>query len=115
MHCNIIVFHLGIGHVGNLRFSPLFTAIMWDPAPTASVLDDLYYQLTVTNMNTSEIVIDNTTTTTTYTLPAVQRCQYYTANVTAFLAEYHGDSVTAKKRTQGGSLSVLFRAMFLLL
>ena len=78
---------------------------MWNPSPTASVLDGLYYQLTVTNMNTSEIVIDNTTTTTTYTLPALKRCQYYTANVTAsFLAEYHADSVTTKERTQGGSL-----------
>ena len=82
---------------------------MWDPSPTASVLDGLYYQLTVTNMNTSEIVIDNTTTTTTYTLPALKRCQYYTANVTAFLAEYHADSVTTKERTQGGALSIILK------
>ena len=86
---------------------------MWDPSPTASVLDGLYYQLIVTNMNTSEIVIDNTTTTTTYTLPALKRCQYYTANVTAFLAEYHADSVTTKERTQGGALSIILKLSFL--
>ena len=55
---------------------------MWDPPPTAGVLSNLTYHLTVTNMNTGVVIINTTTTDTSYPLGPLEFCVYYTANVT---------------------------------
>ena len=56
----------------------------------------------VVNNDTGVVIVNNTTTVTTQTLPNVQPCQYYTANVTAFSSEYYGDSVVTGERSPGG-------------
>ena len=75
---------------------------MWDPPLTAGTLDSLYYRVIVVNNHTGVVIVSITTTMTTQPLPAVQPCQYYTANVTAFSSEYHGDSVVTGERSPGG-------------
>ena len=74
----------GVGRVLNLRFDAKFSTIMWDSSPTAGVLSGLSYQLTVTNINTGVVIINTTTTDTSYSLGLVQFCTSYKASVTAF-------------------------------
>ena len=91
---------IGIGRVLNLRFNPSFRQVLWDPPLTAGVLSNLYYQVSVKN---SVLLISDTTTDTYYPITSVvQRCHEYTANVTAFSSEYHGDSVVYKEKPRGG-------------
>ena len=94
---------LGVGRVRNVRFNPFFTAVMWEPPLTAGTLDSLHYCVIVVNNDTGVVIVSNTTTVTTQSLPDVQLCQYYTANVTAFSSEYHGDSVVTGDRSPGGT------------
>ena len=75
---------------------------MWDPPLTAGTLDSLYYHVIVVNNDTGVVIVSITTTMVTQPLPIVQTCQYYTANVTAFSSEYHGDSVVTGERSPGG-------------
>ena len=75
---------------------------MWDPPLTVGTLDSLHYRVIVVNNDTGVVIVNNTTTVTTHSLPDVQRCQYYTANVTGFSSEYHGDSVVYGERSPGG-------------
>ena len=89
----------GIGRVLNLRFNPSFSQVLWDPPSTAGVLSNLYYHVTLIN---NEVIVSKITDNTYYPLPSLQPCQYYTANVTAFSSDYHGDSVVKKQRTPGG-------------
>ena len=77
---------------------------MWDPPPTAGVLSSLSYQLTVINMITSQVIVNTTTTDTSYTLPQLTPCQEYMANVTASSSEYQGESVVIVQRSPGGEL-----------
>ena len=93
----------GVGRVRNVRFDQLFTVIMWDPPLTAGTLDSLHYRVIVVNNDTGVVIVNNTTTVTTQPLPDLQRCQYYTANVTAFSSEHHGDSVVTGERSPGGT------------
>ena len=93
----------GVGRVGNVRFNTLFTAVMWDPPLTAGTLDSLYYRVIVVNNDTGVVIVSNTTMVTRQPLPDVQLCHYYTANVTAFSSEYHGDSVVTGERSPGGT------------
>ena len=57
----------------------------------------------VVNNDTGVVIGNSTTTVTTQPLPDLQRCQYYTANVTAFSSEHHGDSVVTGDRSPGGT------------
>ena len=75
---------------------------MWDPPLKAGTLDSLHYRVIVVNNDTGVVIVSNTTMVTKLALPALQRCQYYTANVTAFSSEYHGDSVVTGDRSLGG-------------
>ena len=75
---------------------------MWDTPLTAGTLDSLHYRVIVVNDDTGLAIVSNTTTVTIQPLPHVQLCQYYTANVTAFSSEYHGDSVVTGERSPGG-------------
>ena len=92
----------GIGQVVNVRFTPSLSAVLWDPPATVGVLSGLSYIVIVMNNNTGRVIVSDTTTNTNYPLPAVQQCQYYTANVTAFSSEHHSDSVVTGQRTPGG-------------
>ena len=79
---------------------------MWDPPPTAGVLSALTYHLTVTNMNTSVVIINTTTTETSYSLSSIQFCTFYTASVTAFSLEQKGDAMGIIKGTPGGECGI---------
>ena len=79
--------YLGIGPVLNLRFNLAFSQVLWDPLLNVGVVSNLYYQVTVKN---NEFLVDDTTNNTYYPITSmVKRCHEYTANVTAFSAEYH--------------------------
>ena len=92
----------GIGPVLNLRFSPSFSTITWDPPSTVGVLSNLTYHLTVTNMNTGVVIINTTTTDTSYPLSSLQLCTLYSASVAAVSPEYSGDTVVIVGKTHGG-------------
>ena len=98
----LITYCTGIGPVLNLRFSPTFSTIMWDPPSTAGVLSDLTYHLTVTNMNTGVVIINTNTTDTSYLLGLVQFCTFYTASVTALSLEQKGDTMSIMERIPEG-------------
>ena len=85
-----------------MRFTPSFSAVLWDPPATAGVLSGLSYIVIVMNNNTGQVIVNKTTTNTNYPLQFLQPCQYYTANVTAFSSEHHSDSVVTGQRTPGG-------------
>ena len=94
----------GIGQVVNVRFTFSFNNVVWDPPATVGVLSGLSYIVIVMNSKTGQVIVSNTTTNTNYPLPdnAIQNCQYYTANVTAFSSEHHSDSVVTGQSTPGG-------------
>ena len=96
----------GIGSVLNLKFSSTFSTIMWDPPSTAGVLSGLTYHLTVTNMNTGVVIINTTTTDTSYPLGSAQLCTTYTASVISTSQHYTSDSVVIIERTPGGNYTV---------
>ena len=98
----------GIGPVLNLRFSPTFSTIMWDPPSTAGVLSGLTYHLTVTNMNTGVVIINTNTTETSYSLSSVLICTFYNARVTAFSLELNGDTMSIMERIPGGECNLKF-------
>ena len=79
---------------------------MWDPPPTAGVLSNLTYHLTVTNMNTGVVIINTTTTETSYTLGLAQFCTIYNASVTAFSLEHKGDTVDIIEETPGSECDI---------
>ena len=85
-----------------MRFTPSFSAVLWDPPATAGVLSGLSYIVIVMNNNTGQVIVSATTTNTYYPLPVLKPCQYYTANVTAFSSEHHSDSVVTGQRAPGG-------------
>ena len=86
-----------------MRFTPSFSAVLWDPPATAGVLSGLSYIVIVMNNNTGQVIISATTNNTIYPLPgAPTPCQHYTANVTAFSSEYYSESVVIGQRTTGG-------------
>ena len=92
----------GIGPVVNVRFTPSFSDVQWDPPATAGVLSGLSYIVIVMNNNTGQVIVSDTTTNTIYPLPPLPSCQYYTANVTAFSSQHHSESVTTVLRVPGG-------------
>ena len=108
-----LLLYTGIGHVRNLRFNrPSFSTIMWEAPPTAGVLSNLSYHLTVTNMNTGAVIINTTTTETSYPLSSVQHCTSYTAEVTGFSQGQNGGTENITERAPGGMyiLSGAYRA-----
>ena len=75
---------------------------MWDPPPTVGILSNLTYHLTVSNRNTGVVIINTTTTGTSYPLSSVQFCTVYNASVTAFSLELKGDTMDIMTKTPGG-------------
>ena len=92
----------GIGPVVNVRFTPSFSAVLWDPPATAGVLSGLSYIVIVMNNNTGQVIVSDTTNNTNYPLPVLELCQYYTANLSAFSYQHHSDSVITGQRTPAG-------------
>ena len=88
--------------VVNVRFTPSFSAVQWDPPATAGVLSGLSYIAIVMNNNTGQVIVSDTTTNTIYPLPVIKSCQYYTANVTAFSSQHNGVSKMTGQRAPGG-------------
>ena len=93
LHCT------GIGQVRNVRFTSSLSDVQWDPPLTA--LSGLMYKVTAMNMNTGQIIVNKTTTSTSCPLPPLISCQYYTVNVTAFSSQLQGDSVVTVLRPPG--------------
>ena len=78
---------------------------MWDPPPTAGVLSNLTYHLIVTNMNTGVVIINTTTTETSYTVGTmINLCTRYTASVTALSHSQKGDTENIIEETPGSEL-----------
>ena len=86
-----ILYCTGIGQVRNVRFNPSLSDVQWDPPLTA--LSGLMYKVTTMNMNTGQIVVNDTTNNTSSPLPPLKLCQNYIVNVTAFSSQQQGDSV----------------------
>ena len=99
----LIYKNAGIGQVVNVRFTPPFSAVQWDPPATAGVLSGLSYIVIVMNNNTGQVIVSDTTNNTNYPLPVLELCQYYTANVTAFSSNHYSNSVIIAQRTPGGN------------
>ena len=69
-------------------------------------------------MNTSVVIINNTTTETSYLLSSVQHCAFYGVSVTAFSLEQKGDTIGIIKKTPGSECDIhwsKFLYMFILL
>ena len=77
---------------------------MWEPPSTVGVFSNLTYHLTVTNMNTGVVIINTTTTDTSYPIDDVKHCTLYKANVTAITHKenFRGDIAIIKQRSPGG-------------
>ena len=87
-----------------MRFTPSFSAVLWDPPATVGVLSGLSYIVIVMNNNTGQVIISATTNNTIYPLPgAPTPCQVTTQlMLTAFSSEYYSESVVIGQRTTGG-------------
>ena len=86
----------------NVRFTPSFSAVLWDPPATAGVLSGLSYNVIVIVMmnNTGQVIVSDNTNNTSFTLPVLQQCRSYTVNVTAFSSQHHSDSVVIGQEHQ---------------
>ena len=93
-----VVHYTGVAPVTNVRLNPSFNTLQWDHAPDSGLM----YRVIVTNSITGILAINEATSITSLSLPTLQLCQYYTANVTAFTAELHSDTVVTKLRVPGG-------------
>ena len=97
----LIRIHVGIGPVVNVRFTPSFSDVLWDPPATAGVLSDLKYEMLLMN-ETGQVLLNETTANSSCPIPVLESCQYYTANVTAFSSQHLSESVVTGQRTPGG-------------
>ena len=94
-----ILYCTGIGQVRNVRFTSSLSDVQWDPP--LSALSGLMYEVTTMDMNTGQIVVNETTNNTFCPLPPLQFCQNYIVNVTAFSSQQQGDSVVTDLRPPG--------------
>ena len=94
-----ILYCTGIGQVRNVRFTSSLSDVQWDPP--LSALYGLMYKVTTMDMNTGQIVVNETTNNTSCPLPPLQLCQHYIVNVTAFSSQQEGDSVVTGLRPEG--------------
>ena len=72
--------------------------ISWDPAQTAGVLGNLFYQLVVINDNTGQVIVNTTTTLTSYYL-SLKVCQVYVGKATAHVGNMAGETAVQEHRT----------------
>ena len=94
-------FCLGIGSIRNLIFNEVEGYISWDPPQTAGVLGNLFYQLVVINNNTGQVIVNTTTTVTSYIF-LFEMCQVYVGQVTAHVGNIAGGTVVQEHGTLGG-------------
>ena len=99
--CICIIFCVGIGSIRNLNFNDVEGSISWDPPQTAGVLGNMSYQLVVINNNTGLVIVNATTTLTTYYFP-FEPCQVYVGQVTAHVGNIAGEAVVQQHRTISG-------------
>ena len=96
------IYHLffcpGVGNVRNVNFDDVEGSISWDPPETAGVLGNLFYQLVVINKSTDQVIVNTTTTLTSYGLP-FEPCQVYVGEVTAHVGNIAGGTVVQEHRT----------------
>ena len=92
------LFYLGVSNIRNLNFNNEESTISWDPPQTAGVLGNLFYQLVVINNNTAQVIVNITTTLTSYGLP-FEPCQVYVGKVTAHVGNMAGETVVREHRT----------------
>ena len=88
----------GVGNVRNVNFNDVEGFISWDPPETAGVVGNLFYQLVVINKNTGQVIVNTTTTLTSYGLP-FEPCQVYVGKVTAHVGNMAGETVVQEYRT----------------
>ena len=97
--CYVLCLHVtGIPRVLDVRLNPSFNTLLWDHAAGSGLM----YRVILKYSNTSQLIANDTTFTKSLSLPTLQLCQYYTANVTAFTAELHSDTVVTELRVPGG-------------
>ena len=82
-------------------------SISWDPAHTAGVVGNMFYQLVVINSNTGQVIVNTTTTLTTYYFP-FELCQVYVGKVIAHVGNIAGGTVVQQLRTIGGECLIVF-------
>ena len=90
--CICIIFCLGVGSIRNLNFNNVDGSISWDPPHTAGVLGKLFYQLAMINNNTGQVIVNTTTTLTSYGF-LFELCQVYVGQVTAHVGNIAGETV----------------------
>ena len=73
-------------------------SISWDPPQTAGVLGNLFYQLVVINKNTGQVIVNATSTLTSYYFP-FEPCQEYVGKVTAHVGNMAGGTVVQEHKT----------------
>ena len=100
----------GIGSIRNLNFNDVEGFISWDPPQTAGVLGNLSYQLVVINNNTSQVIVNTTTTLTSYNL-VFELCRVYVGTVTAHVGNIEGETVVQEYRTLGGECLIVLPTM----
>ena len=84
-----------------MNFDEHASTISWDPPETAGVLGSLFYQLLVINKNTDHVIVNTTTTLTSYGLP-FELCQVYVGTITAHVGNMAGETVVREHRIRGG-------------
>ena len=92
---------LGVGSIRNLNFNDATGSISWDPPHTAGIVGNLSYQLVVISNNTGQMIVNTTTTLTSYYFP-FELCQVYAGKVTAHVGDIAGETVVQQHRTIGG-------------
>ena len=100
-------FLLGVGSIRNLNFNDAEGSISWDPPNTAGVLGNLFYQLVMINNSTGQVIVNTTTTLTTYYF-TLEVCQVYVGKVTAHVGNIAGKTVVREHRTLGGECLIVF-------
>ena len=85
--------------------------ISWDPPQTAGVLGNMSYQLVVINNDTGQVIVNTTTTLTSYAI-SFEVCQDYVGQVTAHVGNIAGGTVVQQHRTLGGECLIYYFRMF---
>ena len=81
-----------------MDFNNQKSTVSWDPPQTAGILGNLFYHLVVINMNTDQVIVNITTTLTSYGFP-FEPCHVYVGKVTAHVGNMAGGTVVQEHRT----------------
>ena len=81
-----------------MDFNNQKSTVLWDPPQTAGILGNLFYQLVVIKKNTDQVVVNTTTTLTSYYFP-FETCLEYVGKVTAHVGNTAGGTIVREHRT----------------